>query len=93
MHLLLARRDLFCFVSSVARKDKAVSLTGWVDGGQLRSEGGATLPRKPNGVGSLFTSCRLALLSGLVGEAAEGGRGKNTTGESVRSCTQGVEGA
>ena len=53
--------------------------------GRLCPEGRATLPRKPKGVGSLLTSCRLAFLSGLVGEAAEGGRGKNITGEKRES--------
>lgn len=57
-------------------------------GGRLSPEGRTTLPRKPKGVGSLFTSCRLAFLSGLVGEAAEEGRGKNITGEKERESEE-----
>lgn len=69
--LSLAGRGLLGRAAQMTGEGETGSLIGWGGGHQALSRRWATLPRDPKGVGSLLTWCRLAFLSGLVGEAAE----------------------
>lgn len=91
--LPLAGRGLLGRAAQMTGEGETGSLIGWGGGHQAWSRRWATLPRDPKGVGSLLTWCRLAFLSGLVGEAADR-REAERTGErearrlSARAVTQ-----